>query len=237
MARIRDISVDAHLLGKVAFADCQRLQDRLEFEAVDNQSLRITVMIAEHSPLITVGRNGSRGHVLLTDQQLRRERLELRWVSRGGGCVLHSHGQIAVYVICHLRRLDWSVGSYLSRVRCALVQTCEQFRIPVLQRPARGFGVWARSGQLATLGVAVRRDVTSYGAFFNVNPAMRLFSFVRPAVPMDDVTSQSSLMAECRQGVKMTAVRVALIEQLAHVFGSEQCHLQTGHPYLRNQIG
>ena len=96
MARIRDISVDAHLLGKVAFADCQRLPDRLEFEAVDNQSFRITVLIAEHSPLITVGRNGSRGHVLLTDQQLRRERLELRWVSRGGGCVSVSYTHLTL---------------------------------------------------------------------------------------------------------------------------------------------
>ncbi|MEE3372987.1 MAG: hypothetical protein VX346_26880 [Planctomycetota bacterium] len=236
MAIIRDISVHAHLLGKVAFADCQRLQDRLEFEAVDNQSFRITVLLAEHSPLITVGRNGSRGHVLLTDQQLRREQLELRWVSRGGGCVLHSHGQIAVYVICHVGRLGWSVGNYLSRVRRALVRTCEQFRIQILARPERGFGVWARSGQIATLGVAIRRDVTSYGAFLNVNPPMRLFSFVRPAVPMHDLTSQSSLMSERRQGVKMTAVRVELVEQLSHVFGSEQCHLQTGHPYLRNQM-
>ena len=233
MTIIRDVSVHAHLLGKLAFADCQRLQERLEFEAVEAESFRITVLLAEHPPLITVGRSGSRGHVLLTDQQLRRERLELRWVSRGGGCVLHSHGQIAVYVICHLGRLDWSVGSYLARVRSALVGTCEQLRIQILRRPERGFGVWARSGQLATLGVAVRREVASYGAFLNVNPPMRLFSFVRPTVLMDDLLSHSCLLTERRQGVKMTTVRVALVEHLARVFGSEQCHLQTGHPYLR----
>ena len=237
MPASQEISTHAHLLGRVAFADCQRLQDRLEFEAGDADSARITVLVVEHPPLITIGRSGSRGHVLLTDRQLRRERLELCWVSRGGGCVLHSQGQIAVYVICHLGRLGWTVGNYLSRVRKALIETCEEFNIQVLRRPDQGFGVWARSGQLAALGVAIRRDVTRYGAFLNVNPPMRLFSFVQPSGRLDNLTSHSCLMAERRQGVRMSAVRSTLVDHLCNAFECQQCYLHTGHPYLRTQAG
>ena len=237
MCAAQEISTDAHLMGRIAFADCQRLQDRLEFEAGDVSVSRITVLLVEHPPLITIGRSGSRGHILLTDRQLRQERLELCWVARGGGCVLHAHGQIAVYVICHLGRIGWTVGNYLSRIRQALIATCGDFNIPVLRQPDQGFGVWARSGQLAALGVAIRRNVTRYGAFLNVNPPMRLFSFVQPTGRLDNLASHSCLMTERRQGVRMSAVRSTLVEQLCNAFECQRCHLYTGHPYLHTQAG
>ena len=82
------------------------------YEAGGQDDGRITVLLCEHPALISVGRTGSRGHIRLTNEQLRMRQLEVRWVSRGGGCVLHGPGQIAVYPIVPLRWHGWTVGDY-----------------------------------------------------------------------------------------------------------------------------
>ena len=83
------VSSQAEATGCVDWADCQRLQRRLVYEAGSGDDGRIVTLLCEHPPLISVGRRGSRGHIRCTNEQLRHQRLEVRWVNRGGGCVLH----------------------------------------------------------------------------------------------------------------------------------------------------
>ncbi len=53
-------------------------------------------------------------------------RLDVRWVNRGGGCVLHAPGQLAIYPIVPLAWHRWTVGEYLRRFRQALTQTLDE---------------------------------------------------------------------------------------------------------------
>ena len=162
-------AVQFHLLGSVDYEDCQWLQRRLVYEVGGHDDGRIIVLLCEHPPLISVGRRGSRGHIRWTNEQLRRRRLDVRWVNRGGGCVLHAPGQLAIYPIVPLAWHGWTVGEYLRRLQQAVLQTLDEFRIRA-ETYAPWAGVWGRSGQLAACGVAVRDWITCHGAFLNVNP-------------------------------------------------------------------
>ncbi len=234
--RIRqEVSVEFRLLGQVPFDDCLTLQKRLAEEAGTATGAKMVVLLCEHPRLITVGRTGSRGHIRLSSEQLRREQLDLKWVGRGGGCVLHSPGQLAVYVIAPLERLGWSVGDYLRRLQRALVEGLTSLGIRGREHP-RQFGVWGRSGLLATVGVAVRDGVALHGVHVNVNPSMRLYAFVdvldHSAVAPMERSTMGCLLAEKRSGVRMSAVRSALVESVASVFHSPEYHILTGHPWL-----
>jgi lipoyl(octanoyl) transferase len=228
-------TTEFHLLGSVAFDSCLALQERLAYEAGSLNEGRIVVLLCEHPDLITVGRLGSRGHIRLTDKQLRRERLDVRWISRGGGCVLHAPGQLAVYPIVPLETLGWTVGQYLRRLQRGIVEALGELKVHCKTIPGR-FGVWGRSGQLACVGVAVRRWITLHGAFINVNPAMRRYAFV-DTLPHDvagagEKTTMGCLLAERRAAVRMANVRSALVKTLAAAFDCERYHLHTGHPWL-----
>ena len=119
-----------HLLGSVAFDECLALQERLAYEACSLNEARIVVLLCEHPDLITVGRLGSRGHIRLTDKQLKREQLDIRWISRGGGCVLHSPGQLAIYPIAPLETLKWTVGEYMRRLQRGIVDALDELKVP-----------------------------------------------------------------------------------------------------------
>jgi len=219
-----------HLLGQIDFDTCLALQQRLVYEAGGTARRQVQVLVCEHPPLITIGRLGSRAHLRLEPRELESRRLEVRWSNRGGGCVLHAPGQLAIYPIVTLDRYGWTLGAYLRRLHAALASLCAELRIQAETPPGR-HGVWGRSGQLAAVGIAVK-DWTSYhGLFLNVSPSLELMRLV-DSDPWGH-SPISSLATERQQPVKMTTVREGIVRHLAAALGCERYHLHTGHPLLK----
>ena len=190
---IREPGAEFRLLGRVPFDAFLGLQSRLVYEAGGMDEPRIVVLLCEHPDLITVGRAGSRGHVRFSNDQLKHEQLAIRWISRGGGCILHAPGQLAVYPIVPLGLLGWTVGEYLRRLQRGIVDGFAELNVRG-ETCAGSFGVWGRSGLLANVGVAVRSGIACHGAFINVNPAMRRYAFVDVFPPPPDPDSGKSVM-------------------------------------------
>lgn len=217
---------------------CHRLQQRLAYEIGGRDDGQINVLFCEHPRVITIGRNGSRANIRLSNEQLTHRRLETRWANRGGGCVLHGAGQLAVYPIVPLHWHEWTVGDYLRRVNAALSATLEELTIPA-ETPIGQFGVWGRNGCLAAVGISVRNWIASGGAFLNVHPSMADYGYidvVGRSVDLDGrKATMSCLVGERRRPVKMSDVRARLVEHLAAAFNCTRYHIHTGHPALKKE--
>jgi lipoyl(octanoyl) transferase len=224
-----DPSVETFLLGQVEFDTALALQQRLVFEAGGRADGQIALVLCEHPPLVTVGRIGSRTHIRMSPRELASRQLDVRWVNRGGGCLLHAPGQLAVYPIVPLAWHGFTVGDYLNRLQSGIVATLDELGIAGQTR-LRTPGVWGRSGQLASIGVAVKCWTTYFGAYINVDPAMQAFRMI-DSDPLGG-TPASSLAAERRQPLKMATVRATIVRHLATAFGCERYHLYTGHPLV-----
>lgn len=239
-AQPKDCAGEFYFLGCIPWEEALLLQQRLAFEISGDEQARLAVLFCEHPEIVTVGRSGSRLHVRYTDEQLRREGLQLRWVGRGGGCVLHAPGQLCVYPIVPLERCGWSVGEYLRRFHAGLRGGLEDLGVHAQIREGQP-GLWGRSGLLAAVGVAVRNWVTFHGAFVNVNPAMARFARVETVAPEDLPIGQqgtmSCLLAERRLPLRMASVRAALVPRLAASFACPRYHMHTGHPWLQTPQG
>jgi lipoyl(octanoyl) transferase len=227
-------SLEAHLLGRIEFGQCLELQRRLVDAAAARADGRIDLLICEHPQIITIGRGGSPDDVRLDAKPLQTGQLEVRWVKRGGGCMVHVPGQLAIYPIVDLGWHDFSIGEYLDRFQAGLLEALDELGFSGTIAAHR-HGIWGRTGQLAAFGVAVRNSISSHGAFLNVAPAMGLFRLVD--TDPEEMTQMSCLMAERRQPVKMTSVRAELVRRLADAFGCNRYHLHTGHPWLRRKRG
>ena len=223
-------AMQSHLLGRIDFARCLDLQQRLVAQIGGRLDGQVCLLLCEHPGIITIGRGGTPAEVPLDWGLLRSRQIEVRWVKRGGGCLVHAPGQLAVYPILPLQWHSFSVGEYLDRLQVGILRTLEELGISGELRRGR-HGIWGRTGQLVAFGVAVRDWVTYHGAFINVCPPMGLFRLVETD-PIE-LTPMSCLVAERQQPVKMTSVRAELVRQLSDVFGCDRCHLHTGHPLLR----
>lgn len=236
-----DTVLQVYLLGAVDFDDALTLQRRLAYEVAGDRR-QAALILCEHAPLITVGRQGSRAHILCDADELRTRQWPVRWVNRGGGCFLHAPGQLAVYPILALDRLGLSIPAYLSRLHDTLVAVAADCTIGVTAVPDRP-GVWAGGRLLAGVGIAVRDWVTYYGAVLNVNPALGPFRLVRcdetapagvagrfhvAATPQP----MTSLERERRGPVRPALVRERLVERFAARFSFARTVLFSGHPSL-----
>ena len=123
-------SLEVHLLGIVDFDAAMLLQKHLVYEISGRNDRFGTLLICEHPPLITIGREGSRSDVLADEQELTSRNLDVRWMNRGGGAVVHGPGQLAVYPILPLDRLGCGLGDYRERLRTAVAEMCRELRVP-----------------------------------------------------------------------------------------------------------
>jgi lipoyl(octanoyl) transferase len=230
----RPAAVEAHLLATVSFDDCLALQQRLVYETSGRRDRQITLLVCEHPLKITVGRFGSRSHIHLSQHELVSRQIDVRWTNRGGGCLVHAPGQLAVYPIVPLDRCSLTVGGYLERLQQGLSDALADVDCHVHSRHGR-FGLWAHTGQVVAVAASVKSWVSYFGAYINVSPALYPFRWVE-----SDPTGQTrmtSLSADRRRPLRMSAVREAVVRRLAEVFDCERCHIYSGHPLLRNSGG
>ena len=127
------------------------LQRRLVDEIGGRNDGQIALLLCEHPNLITVGRAGSAADLALESDLLRSHRLEIRWIGRGGGCVVHTPGQLAIYPIVPLAWHHFSVGEYLDRLQSGILNALDEIGIRGQLRPGR-HGIWGRTGQLVSPG-------------------------------------------------------------------------------------
>lgn len=237
----RSFAAHFHLLGCVDYEDCLHVQRRLAYDALTRADGRVAVLLCEHPPLVTIGRSGSRGQVHFTGAELSEWQLGVRYVSRGGGCLLHSPGQLAIYPILSLDWHRWTVGQYVRKLQAALGGALAELGVQARSHD-RLSGWWGQTGMLAAIGAAVKQGMTSHGAFINVAPENRGFGRVE-VVPTGEVKAAapdgfvykptlSSLLSERPAAAKMTGVRSAVIQHLAANLGCDDYHLHTGHPLL-----
>lgn len=223
-----------HFLGSVSYEECWALQRRLVKAARPEHSADIVVLLCEHPTLITIGRRGSRGHIAATDEELQRRELTVRWEARGGGCVMHAPGQLAIYPLLSLVGCRWSVGDYARRLRHGVSQTLQELNLTVCDIPGT-WGLAGRTGPLATMGVSVRGGMTSLGMWLNVQPQLADFKLVSVLPPSAAAMrpTMSSLAAERQGNITMPRVRATLVSCLSEALERPRYYLHTGHPGLK----
>jgi lipoyl(octanoyl) transferase len=227
-------AVETFLLGQIPYLRCLEFQQRLLREVAQRDDGQIIVLMCEHPEVITVGRGGRPWQVASRSRLLRSRQIETHWTNRGGGCLMHCPGQLAVYPILPLRWHDFSLGEYLQRFQAALAEALTELGVQIQPQPGR-YGIWGRTGQIAALGVAVRDWVTWQGAYLNVSPALGLFRLVE-SDPLGN-TPMGSIAAERCGVVRMATARTVLVRHLTEAFGCDRYHLYTGHPWLKSQAG
>jgi lipoyl(octanoyl) transferase len=226
-----DIALQVYLLGPVEFDAALALQRLLVYQVAGDRA-SAALVLCEHPPLITVGRHGSRSHIHYEPEELHALRWPVRWVNRGGGCLLHLPGQLAVYPILPLDRLGLGLQAYLDALRDVLAALLADFGIEAAGRPDRP-GVWAGPRPIAAVGVAVRQWVTYYGAALNVNPDLVPFRRVHCLGPAEE--PMTSLERERRGPLRPSLVRERLLEHFTARFPFARTALFSDHPALQRR--
>lgn len=226
-------TLEVYLLGLVDFDDAQRLQRRLVYDLGEGGGGAL--ILCEHPPTISVGRAGSRISIVPDDDALRAHDVKVRWVNRGGGCVLHLPGQLTAYVALSLERLGLDLQTYLDGLHRALIEVLAEFDLHGATRPDLP-GVFLGNARVASVGVAVNRWVAYHGLTLNVGPYLEPFELLLREPGIGAYPLRQTSMESRRQRIApMPKVKETLIRRLEAVFGLERHHVYTQHPMIRGK--
>ncbi len=178
-------------LGRVSYAEGLRVQAEI-VAARKAHRIGDTLLLLEHPPVLTLGRNATRANILASDELLARKGVEVHEVNRGGDVTYHGPGQLVGYPIFDLRGdLPGKRGPHLGPVDFVrlmeevLILTCKDFGVAA-QRICKLTGVWTLAGgsvrekKIAAIGVHVSQAVTSHGFALNVTTDLRDFEWIVP---------------------------------------------------------
>jgi lipoyl(octanoyl) transferase len=229
--RFPDSALRVFLLGNVDFEAALSLQRALAYQVAGDRDGG-ALILCEHPPLITVGRQGRPTDLRCEPAELQARRWPVRWVNRGGGCLLHLPGQFAIYPILALDRRGLGVRTYLERLQQVMIAVLDDFSVRAEARPGEA-GVWVGPRLIAGVGAAVRDWVAYFGAWLNVNPDLTPFRMVQTGGPDDG--PMTSLERERRAPLRPSLVRERLIEHFLTVFPFSRHALFFDHPLLKRR--
>lgn len=177
--------------GRVSYAEGLRIQAEV-IAARKAGKIADTLLLLEHPPVLTLGRNSHKENILASQEFLRSKGVEVHETNRGGDVTYHGPGQLVGYPIVDLRGdLPGKKGPHLGPVDFVrmleevLIRTCRAFGVQA-QRIAGRTGVWTigggsvLEGKLAAIGVHVSQGVTSHGFALNVTTDLRDFQWIVP---------------------------------------------------------
>jgi lipoyl(octanoyl) transferase len=229
-------------LGTVDYATALRLQQRL-VELRKDGRIGDVLLLLEHTPVITLGRNAKSVNVIASPEQLAERGVELFECDRGGDVTFHGPGQLIGYPILDLRGFPSTAGKrstlgaveYVRRLEEVLIRTCADFGIPT-ERVAGLTGVWTmEEAKIAAIGVHISRGVTSHGFALNVNTDLDYFNLIVPCgIAAKPVTS---LAKELDKQLVLQEVAHAVSRNFGVVFNSQILWLETLDALLGHAVG
>src|SRR6476646_12264595 len=96
-------------LGRVDYATALELQQTL-VSLVKDKRISHTLLLLEHPPVITLGRNAGAENIVASREFLTANGVELHETDRGGDVTFHGPGQLVGYPIFDLRAFDPRIG-------------------------------------------------------------------------------------------------------------------------------
>jgi len=203
-------------LGRVGYAEATALQERLARALKDGEPGALEqLLLLEHPPVITLGRNAHDADVLLDSAALRAIGMEIHRTDRGGQVTYHGPGQLVGYPILSLQPDRRDVARYLRDLEEVLIRTLARFGIAAGRAPSLT-GVWVGDEKIAAIGIHLSRWVTTHGFALNVETELSHFDLIVPCgLRSRGVTSMRKLLG---RPVGLEDVAAALAPEFAAVF-------------------
>ena len=244
-------------LDRIDYATGLTLQKKL-VDLRQEGSIGDVLLLLEHPPVITLGRNAKTGNVVASDDLLAERGVEIFPCDRGGDVTFHGPGQLVGYPIFDLRGFPAEGGhlktlgavGYVRKLEEVLIRTCADFRIPT-GRVAGLTGAWTepreKSGtgktpesatpqaKIAAIGVHISRGVTSHGFALNVNIDLSYFDLIVPCGITDKPVT--SMQKELGHAIAIEQVAHSVARNFGQVFQSQILWLESLGALLEPKVG
>ncbi len=131
------------------------------------------IWLVEHPSVFTLGRAGKVAHILDAHD------IPIVHSDRGGQVTYHAPGQLIVYCLINLKRLNLSIREMVCALEHSVIVFLQQYGVEAYGRRDAP-GVYVNQQKIASIGLRVSRGFTFHGLSLNVDMDLRPFSYINP---------------------------------------------------------
>jgi lipoyl(octanoyl) transferase len=223
--------------GTVRYETAREVQKALEEARLDGRAPD-TLLLLEHPPTLTQGRRADAAEIPMGADWYAMQGIEVCETDRGGRVTYHGPGQLVAYPIVDLGNYGDDVVAYVRRLERVIIETLAAHGVGA-GVIAGLTGVWTRGGEeppagatadsvaaevargevrkIASIGIHVRRGITTHGLAINVVNDLQPFEWIVPCGI--DGCRMTSVVREAGPETDPGAVAGTLEERFAEVFG------------------
>jgi lipoyl(octanoyl) transferase len=167
-------------LGRVEYAEGLGLQAAAARRCAETGEE--TLLLLEHDPVFTLGRNASRRDILFTPERCAELGIAIHEADRGGKITYHGPGQLVGYPILDLSPDRRDVRRYVRDLEETLIRVLALYGIEGTRSdlPERVTSVWVGNDKIAAIGVHIARWITTHGFALNVTTELSHFLGIVP---------------------------------------------------------
>lgn len=219
-------------LGKTDYNYCWDIQKKIHRYKQGNKSNDV-IITTEHNHVYTLGKTGTKDHLLLDDGSLKYEDISFYEIDRGGDLTYHGPGQLVCYPIFDLNNYIPDSHKYLRDLEDVIVKTLKEFGIDS-EKDEEYTGVWVGNEKICAIGIKISRWITMHGLALNVNNDLKFFDKIIPCgIFHKGVTSMKKLTDK---PVLMNEVISVLIKNMESVFGIKTEEISLNELYSKYKI-
>lgn len=131
------------------------------------------IWLIEHNPVYTLGQVGKLEHILSPGN------IPIEKSDRGGQVTYHGPGQLVIYPLLNLRRLNLGVRELVSLLENTIINLLATYNINA-EAKKEAPGVYVNSAKIASIGLRIRHGYCYHGLAFNVAMDLNPFSGINP---------------------------------------------------------
>ncbi len=167
------------------------------------------VWFLEHSPVFTQGQNGKSEHILNPGD------IPVVQVDRGGQVTYHGPGQLIVYFLLDIRRLQLPIRQFVCAIEESVIRLSADYGILAARRD-KAPGVYVQGAKMASLGLRVKKGCSYHGLSFNVDMDLSPFKRINPCGLANIQMAQWSDWTEVRSIFDLAQPLLAYLKQFCY---------------------
>ena len=219
-------------LDTVDYKEAWDLQKTI-FELRYRQKIDDVLLLLEHPNTYTLGKTANGKNLVGNEEYLKKNKISVYDIDRGGDITYHGPGQIVGYLIIDLNNWGKDTGKYLRALEEIIIRTCADYGLTVTRVP-KYTGVWIEDRKIAAIGIKVTRWITMHGFAFNVNTDLSLYNGIIPCgITNKEVTS---LKKELNTEVDLAEVKLKILNHTKEIFGYNDVETRNVDTLLVNDI-
>jgi len=124
--------------------------------------------VVEHNPVYTLGLNGKREHLLNIGN------IPVVQSDRGGQVTYHGLGQLVVYILFDIKRLQLNIRELVTLLESSMIKTLAEYDILARSRTDAP-GVYVEGKKIGSIGLRIKNNCSYHGLSLNNNMNLQPF--------------------------------------------------------------